>query len=219
MRNRTLLVLVCATLFGAAATSGCATAGSQPRSAVRAPIADGDRSDGSADAAAVTPEAGSPAATAEAPSPEVPAAAPVEAPPAPLSADSAVGERAPIRVVPVTGTVEGLHVRQFELTRDGSVLADGRKVAALVDSEVRDRHGAILFWVRADGALVDRFGNSQVRFSGDVLVEGHNRFLVAPRGRIVSVLPAGSEVAGKVHRGARHKRTVLVTLFAALAAR
>jgi hypothetical protein len=210
-------MLVCAVLL-AAATSGCATAGGQSSATARAPIAVLDGSDGAADSDAVAPTPGGSAASA------VSEASRADEPTAPAtagatSAESAAVARAPIRVVPVTGTLEGLHVRQFELTRDGSVLADGRKVAAIVDSEVRDRRGEMLFWVRADGALVDRFGGSQVRFSGDVLVEGHNRFLVAPRGRIVSVLPAGSEVAGKVHRGARHKRTVLVALFAALAAR
>jgi hypothetical protein len=128
-------------------------------------------------------------------------------------------DRTAIPVVPVKGTLVGQPVREFALTRDGSILADGRKVAAIVDAEVRDRRGELLFWLRADGALVDRFGNSQVRFAGDLLVDGDNRFVVAPSGRIVSVLPDGSEVAGRVQRGARYKRTVLVALLAALAAR
>jgi hypothetical protein len=143
-------------------------------------------------------------------------------PPSPLPTAGAGGllaGRFPIRVVPVTATLVGQHVRQFELTGDGSVWADGRKVAAISGSEVRNLRGDMLFWVRADGAFVDRFGRTQVRFSGDDLVEGRNRFLVAPGGRILSVLPAGSEIAGQVIRGARCKRTVLVALFAALAAR
>jgi hypothetical protein len=128
--------------------------------------------------------------------------------------------RSSIQVVPVSATLVGQHVRQFELTRDGNLFADGRFVAAIAGSEVRDARGTLLFWLRADGAFIDRFGASPVHFRGDDLVEGHNRLLVAPGGHILSVLPAGSsEIAGQVVRGARFRRTVLVALFVALAAR
>jgi hypothetical protein len=148
------------------------------------------------------------------PPPPLPAA-----PPPPESGSMLPTVGALIHIVPVSGTLVGQSVRQFQLTADGSVWADGRKVAAILGSEIRNLRGELLFRVRADGAFVDRFGRSEVRFIGDELMHGHDRFVVSPDGRIVSVAPGGSELTGRVLRGLRFKRTVLVALVAALGAR
>jgi hypothetical protein len=158
------------------------------------------------------------ALAASLPPPPAPPPPPVAPPPEPTLAQggSLLGGRAPIRVVPVFGTLIGQPVRRFELAGDGSVIADGRKVATIIGSEVRDTRGEMIFWLRSDGAIVERGGKVDARFQGDDLVQRGTRLLVGPGGRILSVLAGGSQVAGQVIRGAHFKRTVMVALYAAL---
>jgi len=154
--------------------------------------------------------------------PPAPPPQPVVAPPPAPTLDHGgglVGGRALIRVVPVFGTLVGQTVHKFELALDGSVFADGRKVATIIGSEVRDSRGEMLFWLRSDGVFIERDGKVDVHFQGDDLVQGGHRFLIAPGGRILSVRAGDSQVAGQVIRGARFKRTVMVALCAALAGR
>lgn len=137
-------------------------------------------------------------------------------PPAPAPSGPLVAQAgAPIAIAPFTLSLQRDKVKKVELKSDGSILADGKKVASISGSDIKDTSGSTLFSVLADGSLKgDDLPNSKMRMVGDDLVRGENKVTVADDGTIVVVKKGGVETVGKIDKGSKQKRTAVLVLAA-----
>ncbi len=151
--------------------------------------------------------------------PAAPTPAPAPAPaPSPMAGPLVAQPGSAIAVAPISLTLAKEKVKKVELKSDGSIMADGKKVAMISGSQIKDMSGGTLFTVLADGSLKgDDLPNSNMRMQGDELVRGDKRVTVADDGTIVVVSKSGVETVGKIDKGGKQKRTAVLMLAAVAA--
>jgi len=134
-------------------------------------------------------------------------------------ADQATTPGPAIHIGAFTASMAKDKYKKVELRADGSIWADGKKIAMISGSDIKDASGGTLFTVLSDGRLKgDDLPSAKMRVESDGLVRGENKVTVADDGTIMLVKKSGVETIGKIDKGARDQRTAVLVLAAAAVA-
>ena len=140
------------------------------------------------------------------------------APPPPAeAAPAAAAQGTPIQIEPFTASMTGGRINRVELKADGGIWANGKLIAILAGSDVKDSSGNTLFSVFSDGTISGAgLGSAriQVKLSNDMLDMGGRQIALADDGTIVVINHGAAQTLGRISRGARNRRTVTLVLFA-----
>jgi hypothetical protein len=139
------------------------------------------------------------------------------APPPPAAAAApAAPQGTPISIEPFTATMQGGRITRVELKADGGIWANGKMLAILSGSDVKDSSGTTLFSVFSDGTITGAgLGASlHVKIENDMLQMGGKQIALADDGTIVVINHGSAKTIGRISRGAHNRRTVTLVLFA-----
>ena len=137
-------------------------------------------------------------------------------PPPPVAAAPAAAQGTPISIEPFTASMTGGRITRIELKADGGIWANGKMLAILSGSDVKDSSGNTLFSVFSDGTITGSgLGASlHVKIENDMLQMGGKQIALADDGTIVVISHGAAQTIGRISRGARNRRTVTLVLFA-----
>ena len=124
----------------------------------------------------------------------------------------------PIEIEPFSAALTKDRFKKLELKADGSIVADGKKIAMVSGDEVDDVDGKMVFQIMSDGSLQgELLQNGKAVVKDNAIALGARKIAISDDGTIVLVGgKTGAENAGTISGGPTRRTQLLVLVAAAI---